>query len=125
MTKLVLNIVPVPEASKTVLAIFDKLEDAGQAVADIISAGIIPAALELMDKKMCWAIEQSIHAGYPVDAEAVLLTEVAGLAGSLDRQVKEISEICRRDGVRELRLAETGAERDALWKGRKGALSAL
>ena len=70
---------PLPEASKTMLAVFDKLEDAGQAVSDIISAGIVPAALELMDKRMCGAIEQSLHAGYPVDAEGVLLIEISGL----------------------------------------------
>ena len=124
-TKLTLRIVPAPEASSTMLAVFDTLEDAGQAVSDIVSAGIVPAALELMDKRMCWAIEESIHAGYPVDAEGVLLIEVAGLANGLDRQVKDITEICQRNKVRELRRATTSAERDALWKGRKGAFGSV
>ncbi|MCX6008826.1 MAG: FAD-binding protein [Chloroflexi bacterium] len=124
-TKLLLQIVPASEASKTMLAIFDALEDAGQTVSDIISAGIIPAALELMDKKMCWAIEESLHAGYPTDAEGVLLIEVAGLANGLERQVNDISEICERNRVRQVRFAKTGAERDALWKGRKGAFGSV
>lgn len=124
-TKLILHIVPMPEASQTMLAIFDTLEDAGQVVSDIISTGILPAALELMDKKMCWAIEESIHAGYPVDAEGVLLIEVTGLADSLGRQAEDISEICQRNKVRELRFAKTSTERDALWKGRKGAFGSV
>lgn len=124
-TRLVLNIVPLPESSRTMLAVFDSLEDTGQAVSDIISAGIVPNALELMDKKMCWAIEQSLHAGYPVDAEGVLLIEIAGLTNSLDRQVNAISKNCEQNKVRELRLAGTGAERDGLWKGRKGAFGSV
>jgi len=124
-TKLVLHIVPKSEASRTMLAIFETLEDASQAVSDIISVGIIPTALELMDKVMCEVIEQSIHAGYPTDAEGVLLIEVAGVVDSLDRQVKEISEICQRNKVRELRIPKTDAERDAIWKGRKGAFGSV
>ena len=124
-TKLILHIIPKPEASRTMLAIFDTLEDGGQAVSDIISVGIIPGALELLDKKMCWVIEQSVSAGYPTDAEGVLLIEVAGLADTLDRQVKEISEICQKNKVRELRTAQTNEERDALWKGRRGAFGAV
>jgi len=124
-TRLILHIIPLPEASKTMLAVFDKLEYAGQAVSDIISAGIIPASLELMDRNMCSAIEQSLHAGYPVDAEGVLLIEISGLTDGLDRQAKAISDICRNNSVRELRTAKTGAERDALWKGRKGAFGSV
>ncbi len=124
-TKLILHIIPKPEASRTLLAIFDNLEEGGQAVSDIISLGIIPGALELLDKKMCWVIEQSVQAGYPTDAEGVLLIEVAGLADTLDKQVKEISEICQRNKARELRIAQTNAERDALWKGRRGAFGAV
>ncbi len=124
-TKLVLHIVPKAEAARTMLAIFDTLDDASQAVSDIISVGIIPAALELMDKAMCEVIEQGIKAGYPTDAEGVLLIQVMGLADSLDRQVKAISEVCQRNKVRELRLAQTVAETDAIWKGRKGAFGSV
>ncbi|MFC1903713.1 FAD-binding oxidoreductase [Chloroflexota bacterium] len=124
-TRLILHIIPLPEASRTMLAIFDTFEDGGQAVSDIISVGIVPGALELMDKTMCQVIEQSVHAGYPTDADGVLLIEIAGLANILDRQIKEISEICQRNKVRELRIAQTSAERDALWKGRRGAFGAV
>ena len=124
-TKLILHIIPKPEASRMMLAVFDTLEDAGQAVSDIISVGIIPEALELLDKTMCWVIEQSVSAGYPTDAAGLLLIIVAGLAGTLDKQVKEISEICQRNKVRELRTAQTNEERDALWKGRQGAFGAV
>lgn len=124
-TKLILSILPLPEASKTLLAVFNTLPVAGQAVADIIGAGIIPASLELMDRKMCWAIEESIHAGYPVDADGVLLIEVSGLAESLDRQANDITEICRKNQAREVRSAKTSGERDALWKGRKGAFGSV
>jgi FAD/FMN-containing dehydrogenase len=125
VTKLVLHIIPKPEASRMMLAVFDTLEDAGQSVSDIISVGIIPEALELLDKTMCWVIEQSVSAGYPTDAAGLLLILVAGLAGTLDKQVKEISEICQRNKVRELRIARSNEERNALWKGRQGAFGAV
>jgi len=124
-TKLVLHIIPKPEASQTMLAIFNHLEDSGQAVSDIISAGIIPGAMELLDQKMCQVIEQSVSAGYPTDAAGILLIEVAGLADTLEKQVREISQICQKDKVRELRIAQTNAERDALWKGRRGAFGSV
>ncbi len=124
-TKLTLHIIPKPEASRTMLAIFDRLEDCGQAVSDIISAGIVPGAMELLDQKMCQVIEQSVNAGYPTDAAGMLLIEVAGLADTIEKQVQEISEICQKDKVRELRIAQTNAEREALWKGRRGAFGSV
>ncbi len=124
-TKLILHIIPKPEASRTMLAIFDHLEDSGQAVSDIISAGIVPGAMELLDQKMCQVIEQSVKAGYPTDAAGILLIEVAGLADTLEKQVQEISEICRKNKVRELRIAQSNAERDALWAGRRGAFGSV
>ena len=124
-TKLVLYIIPKPEATRTMLAIFDTLEDTSQAVSDIISAGIVPGAIELLDKEMCQVIEQSVSAGYPTDAEGLLLIEVSGLANTLEKQVNDISEICKKNKVRELRIAQTGAERDALWKGRRGAFGSV
>jgi glycolate oxidase subunit GlcD len=124
-TKLTLAIVPKAEASQTMLIVFNTLEEAGQAVSDIVAIGIVPGALELMDKTMCWAIEQSVHANYPTDAEGVLLIEVMGLTDSIQRQVKDISEICAKNGAREIRSAKNAAERDALWKGRRGAFGSV
>ncbi len=125
ITKLILQIIPKPETSRTILAIFETLEDTSQAVSDIIGAGIIPGALELMDKTTCRAIEEGLHAGYPVDAEGVLLIEVEGLIEGLDRQVKDIADICRKNKVRELRIAKTPAEQAKLWEGRRGAFGAI
>jgi len=79
VTKAVLHILPKPEAAQSMLAIFETMEDANQAVSDIIGAGILPTALEVMDKTMCGAIEDSVHAGYPTDAEGVLLIQVMAL----------------------------------------------
>ncbi len=124
-TRLILHIIPKPETSRTMLAIFDTMEDASQAVADIISVGITPNALELLDRTLCQVIEQSVSAGYPTDAEGVLLIEVAGLIDTLEKQVKDISDICQRNKVRELRIAQTTVEREALWKGRRGAFGAV
>lgn len=125
VTRLVLHIVPQPESTRSMLAIFDNMEDANQAVSDIIAAGIVPGALEVMDKTMCGAIEESIHAGYPTDAEGVLLIQVMGLADSLDRQFKDVSEICQRNKVRELRIPKTAAETATIWKGRQGAFGSV
>ena len=124
-TKLILHIIPKPEASRTMLAIFDRLEDCGQAVSDIISAGIVPGAMELLDQQMCQVIEQSVSAGYPTDAAGMLLIEVAGLADTIEKQVQEISQFCQKNKVREVRIAQTNAERDAIWKGRRGAFGSV
>ncbi len=125
VTRLTLQVIPRPEASRTILAVFETLEDTSRAVSDIIGAGILPGALELVDKRTCQAIEEGIHAGYPVDAEGVLLIEVEGLDEGLDRQVKDTSEICRKNRVRELRIARTPAEQAKLWEGRRGAFGAI
>ena len=124
-TSLILNIIPKPETSRTLLVIFETLENASQTVSDIIGAGIIPGAMEFIDKTTCWAIEQGISAGYPTDAEAVLLIELEGLTDSLDRQIRDISEICKKNEVRELRVAGSAAEQAVLWQGRRGAFGAI
>ena len=124
-TKLVLRIMHLPESFQTMLVIFETLEDAGQAVSDIISAGIVPGALELMDNPIVRAVEASVHAGYPVDAEALLLIELDGLKEGLERQAQQIAEICRTDNAREVRLARTVGERELLWSGRRGAFGAV
>ena len=90
-----------------------------------MTAGIVPGAIELLDQKLCQVIEQSVSAGYPTDAAGMLLIEVVGLADTIEKQVQEISEICRKNKVRELRIAKTDAERDAIWMGRRGAFGAM
>ena len=125
VTKITVRIMRLPEAVKTLLAVYERLEDVGQTVSDIIAAGIIPATLEIMDRPVIKAVEDSVHAGYPLDAEAVLLIEVDGLADGLERQADEIVAICRRNNVRDVRVAKTAAERDLLWLGRRGAFGAV
>ena len=125
ITKLVLRIMRLPESFQTMLAIFETLEDAGQAVSDITAAGIVPGALELLDNPVVQAVEASFHAGYPLDAEALLLIELDGLKEGLKGQGQRIVEICNANNAREVKLARTAAESEALWQGRRGAFGAV
>jgi len=126
VTKMMVRLMPQPEAVLTMLAIFDRLEDSGDAVSDIIAEGIIPATLEIMDRTIVEAVEASANrAGYPVEAEAVLLVELDGLKDGLERQAHRIVEICQRRRVRQVQVAETETDRDRLWTGRRAAYSAL
>jgi glycolate oxidase subunit GlcD len=124
-TKLILRLLRAPESVKTMLAIYDSIEEAGSTVSAIIGAGIVPATLEMMDKVVMGAVEASVQVGYPLDAEAVLIIELDGLADGMERQGAEIVEICRRHGVREIKIARDDAERARLWAGRKGAFGAV
>lgn len=124
-TKIMLRIIPTPEAVKTMLAIYDSIEDAGNTVSAIIAEGIVPATLEMMDNLVIKAVEDSVHAGYPMDAAAVLIIELDGMADGMERQAGKILEICKRHNVRDVRLAKSDAERAELWAGRKGAFGAV
>ncbi len=120
------RLLPAPEAVRTLLADFTSITDAARAVSAIIATGIVPAALEMMDQPTIRAVEASIYAaGYPVDAAAVLLAEVDGLAAGLDADVRVLEECCRDAGARNVRIATTEADRARLWQGRKKAFGAL
>ena len=110
---------------RTLLAIFDRMEPATETVVDITAAGIIPAALEMMDRLTIEAVERGAPVGFPRDAEAVLLIEVEGVHEQTERSVNLIQSICQRNGAREVRVARGETERQLLWKGRKGAFGAL
>ena len=125
VTKIVLKLLRAPEAIKTMLAIYDTIEDASNTVSAIIAEGIVPATLEMMDNLIMKAVEESVHAGYPLDAAAVLIIELDGMSDGMDRQAKKILEICKRYHVREIQLAKDDAERERLWAGRKGAFGAV
>jgi glycolate oxidase len=125
VTEITARIMPTPEAIKTMLVIFEDLRSAGQTVSDIIAAGIIPATLEMMDQMVIHAIEAANPAGYPLDAEAVLIVELDGLRDDMARQMAEITAICNRNKAREVRVAQTAADRDRLWAGRRGAFGAV
>jgi glycolate oxidase len=125
VTKIWVRLTPLPPGVKTFLAIFDDVEKCSNAVSGIIRSGVIPAALEMMDNLMIGAVEASSHAGYPVDAAAVLLVECEGLPAALEQQAENIETVCLREGAIQFRVAKSAAERDALWKGRKGAFGAV
>ena len=126
VTEITCRVMRNPETVVTMLAIFDSLDGASQAVSDIIAAGIIPATLEMMDNAMIRAVEQSLHAGYPLDAEAVLIIELDGLSTSMSRQIKQVEHACRQgNAVRSFQVAEDEAQRALIWKGRKGAFGAV
>lgn len=124
-TKIVVRLMRLPESTRTLLGIFDTVDDASNAVSAIIGAGILPSALEMMDRNIIAAVEPVIHAGYPLDAEAVLLIEVDGLEESTAEDAEAIEAICRESGAREVRLAVAAADRERLWSGRKTSISAL
>lgn len=125
VTKMMLKLIRAPEAVKTMLAIYESIEDAGNTVSAIIAEGIVPATLEMMDNLVMNAVEESVHVGYPIDAAAVLIIELDGLFDGMERQADKIMDICRRHNVREVRLAKDDQERAELWAGRKGAFGAV
>ena len=125
VTKVVVRLMRTRESVRTLLAIFDRMECATQTVVDITAAGIIPAALEIMDRTAIEAVERGAPVGFPRDAEAVLIVEIEGLAEHTERAIKLAHDICQRDGAREVKLAADETERQRLWKGRKGAFGAM
>ncbi len=124
-TEIEVRILKKPQAVKTVLAVFDEMDDGSRAVSGIIAAGIVPAAIEMMDTLSIQAVEAAVSAGYPTDAGAVLLVEIDGLAAGLGAQMAVIERVLRDCGVREIRIAKDDAERALLWKGRKNAFGAM
>ncbi len=124
-TKIMVRIMRSPEKVVTMLTMYNSIEEAGQTVSDIIAEGIIPATLEIMDNLVIQAVEDSVKAGYPRDAEAVLIIELDGVADGMDDQAEKILEICHKNNVVTARKAKDGAEREMLWAGRKGAFGAV
>lgn len=112
-------------AIRTALASFDSVELAGEAVSAVIAAGLTPATMEMMDRKIMEILEDYTHAGLPVEAGAALIIEADGYEESVDPQMEEISSILRRHHARAIRIAETAEERDRIWYGRKSAAGAM
>ena len=123
-TKIVVRIMRKPQAVKTVLAVFDRVDDASAAVSSIIARGLVPAAVEMIDQLTIDAVEDAFGCGYPRDAAAALLIELDGLAVGMEVQAERIVAACREAGAREVRTAANEAERQLLWKGRKSAFGA-
>ncbi|WP_408007846.1 FAD-binding oxidoreductase [Pseudalkalibacillus sp. A8] len=126
VTKITVRILKNPEGKQTVLAYFDDVEDGSQAVSDIISAGIVPAALEMMDKTAIEGVEAGTYpVGHPDDIEALLLIEVDGIIAGIAEQIEEIMNVCRRWNVREVKVAESEEERGRWWANRKTGFGAM
>ena len=124
-TKVIVRLLPVPASIVTLLAIFETVAEASATVSAIIGAGLIPAALEMMDRLTIEAAEAGLNCGYPPDAGAVLLVELDGIEEILTPQAAIVRAACMEHGAREVRLARDAAERELLWLGRKGAIGAL
>jgi glycolate oxidase len=124
-TKVCVRLTQNPPAVRTMLMDFTSVDDGAQTVSAIIAAGMVPAALEMMDQLCVQAVEAYIHAGLPLDAAAVLLVEVAGLPHGVETDVQRIVDIGRAHGARTVRIAQDEAERALLWKGRKTAFGAI
>jgi glycolate oxidase len=124
-TEVVVRIVHLPEGVKTLLAIYDSIEEGSETVSAIVAAGMVPATLEMMDQLVITAVEESMHCGFPLDCATVLIIEVDGLKDDLEQQARAITDLCRAHGAREVRVAKDEAERAALWAGRRGAFGAV
>lgn len=125
ITKVWVRLTPNPQDYRTLRAIFNTVDDATNAISDIIAAGIIPAAMELMDRGIVAAVEAAYQFGFPLDAEAIVVIELDGPAAGLDQQQQAVVELCRKWHAREVLQATTSAERDLLWKCRKMAVGAV
>lgn len=125
VTKVAVRLMRKPEAVLTMLAAFRSLDDASQAVSDIIGAGMVPSAIEMMDRVTIEACEPVYHPGYPDDAEAVLIVELDGLRETVDEHGQRVRDICYANNTSEIREAEDDAKRAELWATRKGAIGAF
>ncbi len=125
VTKVIVRLMRKPEAVRTALAVYDSVEAAARAVTEIAARAIAPAAMELFDGPMLCTIEEATQVGYPMDASAVLLVELAGARERVKEEVERVREACLAAGARKFRVARTPNERDPLWKGRNDAFGAV
>jgi glycolate oxidase len=123
-TKIVLRIVKRPECVRTLLAAFNSTNEAGAAVSGIIAAGMLPAAIEMMDNLAIQAAEAAVHPNYP-NCGGLLLVELDGPVAEVEALMNDVNEICRSNGASEIRIAQSDAERALVWKGRKSAFAAM
>src|SRR5476649_409450 len=125
ITEVTVKLLPKPQVARVLLAAFDSVEKAGRAVGDIIAEGIIPGGLEMMDNLAIRAAEDFIHAGYPVDAEAILLCELDGVEADVHEDCARVRAVLENAGATEVRQAKDEAERVRFWAGRKNAFPAV
>jgi len=125
VTEITVRLTRLPETVETLLAIYDSIDDATETVAEITARGITPAACEMMDGWTIRAVEEYVHAGFPLDAAAILLIEVDGLREVAEAEAEIVADVCQLHHARSVRVARDAAERDLLWKGRKNAFGAV
>jgi glycolate oxidase len=124
-TRIVLRVSPAPEATRTVVAYFNSPEEAGQVVSDVVAAGMVPGAMEIMDNLTIRATDQATHSGYPLDAGAALIVELDGSESECAARFDEVVELCERNGATGIRIAADESERQLIWKARKAAFAAM
>ena len=125
VTEVIVRLIKNPQTQRTFLAVFDSVEDASSAVSKIIAAGIIPAALELIDNLVIEAVESHLKAGFPLDAAAILLIEIDGNESVLEHEADRIETVCSASGAVDFQQAQSEEERQMLWRGRKEAIGAV
>lgn len=125
ITEITVKLLPAPEARRAMLVVFSSLDNAANTIRDIISNKVIPATLEILDNITIRTVENYAKIGLPVEAEAVLLIEVDGIKEVVEKEALTVQDICRKNGADEIRVAQTDAERDAVWAARRAALPAL
>lgn len=123
--EITVRLLPKPEQYRTVLAAYDDLGKAGDAVAQVVASGLLPSAMEIMDKLAIQAAEASVNAGYPANAEALLIVELDGEIDQVESEFVQLSQVIEKSGAYEIRVAQSDEERTRIWKGRKGAFSAV
>jgi glycolate oxidase len=123
--EITLRLLPMPECYRTLLAAYDRVEDAGDAVARVVAAGFLPGAMEIMDRLAIEAAEAAVHCGYPADANAILIVELEGERQGVEADFQRLKELIATSGAREVRVARDSEERLLFWKGRKSAFSAV
>lgn len=125
VTKITVRLMRTPEATRLVMAVFASLLEASQAVTAIVAAGMVPVALEMVDRLTCRVIEEAFRLGLPEDVGAMLMIELDGLAEGLEEEVEQVRRLCRQCGASAIQTAVAPAEREALWAARKGALGCM
>ena len=124
-TEITVKLLPRPETARVILASFDDVEKAGNAVAEVIAAGVVPSGLEMMDRPAARAVEEFVHAGYDLDAAALLLCEADGTPEEVEEGITSMVAVLRRAGATEIRASGSEAERQKFWAGRKAAFPAV
>ena len=125
ITEIILRLIPMPEAKRTATAIFPKLDDATQTVTNILTSGILPSTIEIMDNTTIRVVEEYLQMGLPVDAGAILIIEVDGKEEAIVLEIAQVGEVCRRSGASDVQVAGTAHESEALWKARRAVSAAL